>query len=492
MPRKIFSRRKKIIPAGGKRDFSVFFYWSVILFFSAAVIFLSFYLYQLKIVISSLSENLRSLNLPLRNSQTCQVSSKSLSAPGIKFSSFLHSYANNLPASTASFTETFSGGGWKDKGKSNVFQGEKTDIISLPPKYLFKEISQPLMNINYNFSGNPGYASQSEISRLEKGAGLKIARARKIGDFWLLAALPQPKGNKYTLDLYAYDGANLQKLAGGNFYSSDYPISPEKIILAGERDDFIAGFYGWESKILRFVKAGGDSVLSPAYEAFDVSYWLETKLAGRIGELKVLKVRGDSPSLGSGAETGAGPTPGAGRGSYLFYSGKEGVFLLVADGLPLDFSSKVFPRKFSRVQIQESKNGFFQIAGFDKNGNGYHLAKLFEFKFLGFDASKKVSFISSNLRSFLPSSESGAEIKSAEILAYLGSQGKGKIDFYFSTDGGKKWLKALPGERIVFKNSPKKNDLRWRVDLGGEKSKISLIESSPFLGLVKIIYQAER
>ena len=176
---------------------------------------------------------------------------------------------------------------------------------------------------------------------------------------------------------------------------------------------------------------------------------------------------------------------------YLFYSDRGNLFLLVINNLPLDFAEKLPLSGFDKIEVKEIGINDFKIECFKKTGKSYKLVKLFKFKFLGFEALKSGSFVSINLRSFLPLSGSKVKIKSAEIASYLGAKNGGEMKFYFSVDGGKKWIEAPPGKKVVFKTSFQKNDLRWKVDLiSSEKDKV-ITKKSPFLSQVKIVYEVE-
>ena len=372
--------------------------------------------------------------------------------------SFLRSFPieKTMPGELISFTEIFSGNSWKDDKKSSVYQNYESAIISFSPKYDFYAISSPLVP-----DSGKKKTEKFNFQKLGEKLGFKIDKAAKVGDFWLLANLEESGGN-YYMNVYAYNGEKVEKVAGEDFYVSEYPVNSQKIILGGVADDFLAGFYGPESKLIRFIKKKKPHIARPVYSAWDVSFWFDSKFA-RIEEIDFLKT-----------EKG-----------YLFYSKKGGLFLMVEENFPISLARTFRLNKFKDIEVALVSENVFQITAYSAERSS---PRFFKFEFSGFNNSERASFYSSNLLDGFPE----RKVISACIVEYLGFNGGCGWEFYFSANGGESWVLTPEGKMVDFLaskhiSSPS-NDLRWRIDLiPGDKGDYNDC-ASPFLHKVRMSY----
>lgn len=399
----------------------------------------------------------------------------------IRISTFLRSELLKDPkGKLASFTEIFSGGGWKDNNKSTIYQDFVNRIISFPPKYSLKEIpleasSFPLQDLFSSSDGQECLESNHKCLLLSGGkiyladniSGKKqevplifsVEAIGKTENFWLLAN-SQTEAHKFAAAIYKFDGRDLERLVEQGFYESDYS---GKFLLGGKDNDFLAGFYGEGSKVLRFIKEGKGRL-----KAWDVSFWFNTKLAQGIA--------------GAGIENLLILNTEAG---YIFYSQAPPLFLLANSNFLFDLTDELDLKKFQKIIVQRVGTNKFLIIAYE---NGQR--KLYEFKNFGFDKSTRVSFVSLDL---IGNTNQKGNIVSAAILEYLGSKKGGEWQFYFSVDGGETWRETELGKTIYFEPvSVQALDFRWRVDfIPTFDSDSSDNFHSPFLYQLRLSYGEE-
>ncbi len=316
------------------------------------------------------------------------------------------------------------------------------------------------------------YRSSLDKSGLDKERKLvdipfQVNAIGKTETFWLLAnSKERDEKNlkigekKVNAEVYAYDGKKYVRLVGKEFFKSDYI---GQFLLGGTDEEFIAGFYGFGSKILRFKQEdcvsrsmfsflGFDKLidnLNSCYSSQDVSYWFSSRLA-RVKDIDFLEY--DS--------------------HYIFYSKTEPFFGITDNNFLMDLTSELKFNDFKKVLAKRKEDKIF-LSAHNKNGK----EEYFDFKFLGFDKSKTVSWVSSNLVK--------KEVLGAAITSYTGSKDGGDIKFYFSNNGND-WINADPGKNVYFAGA--KGDelgLYWRVDLISDAKDDF---ASPFLGQVSMSY----
>jgi len=390
--------------------------------------------------------------------------------PKLTINSFFTQFSfGGSPGNLQSFTANFYHDARKDNEKSNIYQDFQTRIISFPPKYDFREISPVAQDKNHSqletesvnifcpeekntclfLKDGKIYFTKDGKNGKEFSLPFQVSAIGKTESFWLLAESWQDEKNFFA-KVYKFDGKNIFKLADEDFLKSDYP---GEFILGGSDSDFLVGFYGLGSRVLRFYPLSEND-----YDAFWVSFWFNTKIVKELNiqDIVILKTK-----------TG-----------YIFYSKTVPLFLLVNGNCPVNLTKTLDLDKLQKITIEPiQKENSFLIIAFENN----EPLKYFEFENLGFDKSKTLSFVSSNLT---PTKQT-RKIISATILDYLGKEDGGKFQFYFSTDSGENWLEVQSGETKFFDDG---FSLQWRVDFVPDLKDNFL---SPFLYQVGLTFAVE-
>ena len=402
----------------------------------------------------------------------------------------------DLRGRLGSFTESFSGTGWKDLEKTSVYHDLNSLNMSLPIKYILdpistttfpvepKDLSQVCIKDRCIFLKDGMIykknktCSVPECASQEKLIDFEVEAIGKAGSFWLLATIEEKdkkdKVNgesregglghlkigekKVKAVIYAYDGKNYRKLIGEEFLKSDFG---GKFLLGGTDLEFIAGFYGFGSKILKF-KRNAECTnnlisffkyykiidhLTACYQAQDISHWFSSRMAG---------IRGVNFFKNGNI--------------YIFHSNQAPFFAVANNDFLLDLTETLRLDQFQNV-IVESQEGKIVLSTSNNDER-----KLFEFVFQGFDKSKPVSWVSSNLTK--------KTIKGAAIVSYVGHKDGGDIKFYFSVNG-EDWEEAEPGENVYFSERNEEPEFYWRADLVPQEDDPT---TSPFLSQVNMSY----
>jgi hypothetical protein len=293
----------------------------------------------------------------------------------------------------------------------------------------------------------------------------------KLSSYWLLASSPLllqgGAGGGQSADFYLFDGIKAKKLVGQEFFKSDYS---GEIIMGGTDEDFIAGFYGYGSKFLRFKKNkdceaklnspdyivdGGTAVIDHlpfCYLANDISFWFGSRLA-KIKNIKMIR----NPDL---------------DGEIVFYA-EDNPFLMVApSNFPIDLTDRLKLTNYAKIKIVDI-NSDLVILVLDKVTGSWSYVRLVD---QGFGASASATWVSSPISPQAP--------QSAAILEYSGAENTGKINFYFSIDDAKTWIPASIGETIYFTDKANAKNLRWKMDITGSDDP----SQSPFVDSVRMSY----
>lgn len=279
------------------------------------------------------------------------------------------------------------------------------------------------------------------------------------------------------MDFYLFDGSEAKKLVGQEFFKSDYE---GEIIMGGTDEDFIAGFYGYGSKFLRFKKDkdcetklnssnfevdGGVAVINHlpfCYTADDISFWFGARLA-KIKNIRMMR----NPDL---------------DGEIIFYSEDDPFLMVAPSNFPIDLTDELKLKNYTKIKVEDTNNlpssykeelgGGLVISALGKD-NQWDYFRLVD---QGFGASANATWVSSAISPQAP--------QSAAILEYFGKDNGGKINFYFSIDDAKTWIPAPLGETIYFSDRTNAKNLRWKMDLIGSNDP----SQSPFVDLVRMSY----
>ena len=402
----------------------------------------------------------------------------------IEVTSLSHSYKlQGLHGRLGSFSESFSGTGWKNKEQTSVYHDLNSLSISLPIDYAMNSVATTTFFNESEGYDNDEVCIKSRCIFLDKGKIYKKDRDKgrdyknlveldfeveaigRAGSFWFLATFAEKDKKdlksgekKITSVIYAYDGKKYKKIIGEEFLKSDFK---GRFLLGGTDLEFVAGFYGYNSKILKFkrnAKCTNNIIsffkyykvidhLTACYAAKDVSHWFSSRMAGLRG-VRFFK-NGEV---------------------YVFHSDKSPFFAIANNDFLIDLTEKLKLDGFRQVFVKNNKGKIMLSAA-----NGAK-KELFEFVFKGFDKSKTVSWVSSNLTK--------KKIKGATIVSYTGYKDGGDIEFYFSVNG-KDWQEAEPGKNVYFAKYGKDPEFYWRADIVPKEDNPA---TSPFLSKVSMSY----
>lgn len=400
--------------------------------------------------------------------------------PAINVSSFKEIYSlKDLRGRLGSYTEGFSGRGWNNREKTSVYHDTNSLNISLPIKYEFNEITIQDLNIkeekdNSEFcikkdcvylENNKIYAKKKKQTKEQaKRVELPfyVSAIGKTDSFWLISVMQEKdeknlekKEKKVNAEIYMYDGEKYTKLVGKEFFNSDYK---GQFLLGGTDNEFIAGYYGLDSKLLRFKQKETCDAdrwfykvidnLNECYQAEDVSHWFRSRV-GKILDIKFFNY----------------------KKHYVFYSTSQPFFGITDNNFLIDLTPELKLDNYQKVKL-EYFNDKVLVKTDSKKGKKY-----FEFDFLGFDKSQTVSWVSSSLVD--------KTVKGASITSFTGKEQGGNFEFYFSNND-KDWIKVEPGKNVYFENfEDRKIGFYWRVDLIPSQGDPF---ASPFLSQVSMSY----
>lgn len=389
-----------------------------------------------------------------------------------------------------SFTETFSGSGWKDKTKTTIRQDTVGSLISPNLKLSLNPITPNiatntpetetltyapeaynphkacskngclLVENNMLYKTQDFHSSYDETNKIN--LPFSVSAVGKTDNFWLLASETENQqaepGSKMQTQIYLYDGNRFEKLVGPEFYKSNYA---NEFLMGGNDNEFIAGFYGYGNRLLKFKKteicdkkkAQIENYqiiehLTLCYEAEDISHWFSS----RIKEFSPISfVKKDT--------------------DYIFYSVSQPKVIAIEQNIPIDITSDLeLGVDINMLRIKNYEPGMTDWILWTQDNA--QKEKEYELKINGFDLNEKLEWTSNTLN----------KKKFVSSVAITGYKGLGEIEFALSADGGATWQKALPGQLVSFQetNNP---DFRWRASLNPDSN-----NQTPFLNQVSLSY----
>ncbi len=328
-----------------------------------------------------------------------------------------------------SFTELFSGVGWRNPVNSNVYQDFKTLTISFPPDYEWEEIS----NIGPTSPIGPIGDTITVGSRTFKGEVEKI-------------------GENYEGHLYELINGEAVPLSSVNpLFSSQYS---GKIVLGSDGPSKLFLLYAaYEGKAFEIAVGSAVSVTKDYSSIFNARVTEE-------GDFNPKVIYKDGAWWISSRLASAEATASAAK------------LLRIRDGFGTDFTPLLLGNA-SQFEFFPA-SGENELYGVLKTevGGSY----TYRFRDLGFKRSDKLVWESLRLNAW-----EGEVVRGRFTRIDAGSDG-GQIKYFLSNDGGKNWEEAELNKFVQFQE--KGGDFRWRAELYSSNDQYS----SPWIKTIGVEY----
>ncbi len=363
----------------------------------------------------------------------------------------------NLLAS--SFSDLFSGTGWIDSEKTNLYRDNRAEAVLWEPAFSWNLSGAKTESLTSKECIGNRCAEISGGNLVLYGARVVLPRAleydsRKLAlhamrDAWLVGGVVEEKG-EWKGYLYSFDGREFTPLCGGAVFTSQYEASPG---LGGDdaRALFLYGAYEgkaievWQNRCEDVSRLFGIRLMDEGFDPVIIrpegTDWF---VFSRNGSKRVfIKAFPDSAT---GAIAGT-----IDLGAYLRREGMNGI-------------------AFRGVRGQDGALAVSLLVEDGKEESGFWIDR-------GFSAANRGTIASRNLNTYPGSLTRRATIVSADL--YPGSTSP---ELYLSNNG-RDWTPARIGEEVVFKDKNGK-ELYWKADFPKGSGDVS-----PYLKRIRVDFK---
>lgn len=386
--------------------------------------------------------------------------------------------SENLIAS--SFTDLFSGVGWLDVSKTNMYHDKIATAFTLEPNFTWKQISNQSIPGDIFIKDQSGNRKRCiDTSCLEKrGVALFLngteillpyeMRVKEIqnvsigtiSDEWLVGIVVKEK-NKYEGWMFFYNGKTYTRVFGDAhaLFLSDY----EGIIGGGgTKENWIAVYGAYEGQAYHMREGKPFQNISKFFgiRAMNGGFYPAVIRSGEGVNARwyVYSLNTDRAML-----------------LKLFQDGTNGDIRGI-----IDFTQYVTQNKFSRASFAlvetRGETSVLEADVATSGGNN----ELWQFIDEGFKVPSLAQVTSINLNNY------PAEVWTATIVDADVFEGKSRVEFALSNDGAR-WIPARVGEPVNF---PNVNNIRlfWRATFQPEDGARF---SSPFFDRIRVDYKVK-
>jgi|GEM_PF-1536588 len=384
----------------------------------------------------------------------------------------------NLVAS--SFTDLFSGVGWLDVSKTNMYHDRITTAFTLEPNFTWKQIShQSIPGDIFIKDQNNNRRRCINASCLEKRGvalflnGMEISlpyemRVKEIqnvsigtiGNEWLVGIVVKEK-NRYEGWMFFYDGKTYTRVFGDANapFLSDY----EGVIGGGgTKENWIAVYSAYEGQAYHMREGKPFQNISKFFgiRAMNGGFYPAVIRSGEGVDARwyVYSLNTDRATL-----------------LKLFQDGTDGDIRGI-----VDFTQHIIQNKFSRASfaLVETRGGTSVLEADVTTTGGNN--ELWQFIDEGFKVPQIARVASINLNNY------PAEVWSATVVDAEVFEGKSHVEFALSNDGTS-WIPTRPGETVRFPD-PTNRFLFWRAIFTPEDSARF---SSPYFDRIRVDYKVK-